>query len=77
VALLYAPASGQVTRRRLAQRARQLRRVAVRRIGQTGRALSSQAERVRDAAGEWIAGHMPQGNGKQAARRPVRHAHVH
>ena len=74
VALLYAPASGEVTRRRIAQRARQLRRTAARRIGQTGRVLTVQAARVRDAAGEWITEHMPQGNGKQV-RRPVRHAH--
>ena len=72
VALLYAPASGQVTRRRLALRTRNLQRAALRRIGRTQRVLVNKAESVREAATEWIADHIPhQGNGKH---RVARHA---
>ena len=79
VTLLYAPASGEVTRRRIAQRVRQLQRTTVRRLGRTGRLLVSRAGDVRDAATEWIAEHVPQGNGRNhSIRRPVRHAaHAH
>ena len=75
-ALLYAPASGQVTRRRLALKARNMRKAVVRRIGQTGRALTTRASVVRDAAGEWLAERMGQRNGRHAIRRPIRHAHA-
>jgi gas vesicle protein len=75
VALLYAPASGQVTRKRLAGRVRGLRREAVRRIGRTQRALVTQAEQVREAATEWIAEHVPHSNGRHSIRRrALRHA---
>ena len=75
VALLYAPASGKITRRRLAMRARNLQRAAARRLGQTQRALVSKAAGVREAATEWIAEHVPHGNGRQPIRRRViRHA---
>ena len=75
IALLYAPASGQVTRRRLALKARNLRRAAARQLGQTQRALATRAERVREAATEWITEHVPHGNGKHPIRRrEVRHA---
>ena len=70
LALLYAPASGKVTRRRLAMRVSQLRRTAVRRFGQTQRAFVTKAAHVREAATEWIAGHMPNG------RHPIRHREV-
>ena len=76
-ALLYAPASGKVTRRRLALKARNLQRTAIRRLGQTQRVLATRAELVRDAATEWIAQHVPHGNGRHAIRpRRVRHAHA-
>ena len=74
VALLYAPASGQVTRRRLAMKARTLQRAALRRLGETQRALATKAESVREAAAEWIGDHVPHGNGRHTARRPIRHA---
>ena len=74
VALLYAPASGQVTRKRLARRVEGLRREAVRRIGRTRRELATQAEQVREAATDWIAEHVPHGNGRQHIRRVIRHA---
>ena len=75
VALLYAPASGQVTRRRLAMKARTLQRAALRRLGETQRALATRAERVRDAAAEWIGDHVPHSNGRHTIRhRTIRHA---
>ncbi len=75
IALLYAPASGKVTRRRLVFKARTLKRAAARRLGQTTRVLASRAEHVREAATEWIADHIPHSNGKQTMRRrEIRHA---
>lgn len=77
LALLYAPASGQMTRRRLAMRVRTLRRDTIRRLGQTQRVLATKAGRVREAATEWIAEHVPHGNGRHPLRhRAVRHAHA-
>ena len=77
VALFYAPASGQVTRRRLANRIRTLRRDTVRQLEQTGRTLTRKAGDVREAATAWLSDHMPARNGKQALRRrPIRHAHA-
>lgn len=73
VALLYAPASGTVTRRRLALRFNTWKRTAVRRIGQTGRILAHKAVDVRNAARGWIVDHMPYRNGRQT-RRVIRHA---
>ena len=75
-ALLYAPASGQVTRKRLTSKIRTFQRTAARRLGQTQRALVDRAEQVREAASGWIAEHVPHnGNGRVYSRRP-RHAHV-
>lgn len=71
IALLFAPASGKVTRRRLAMKARNLQRVAIRRIGETQRVLANKAEHVREAATGWISDHLPHTNGKH---RLVRHA---
>ena len=77
IALLCAPASGKVTRRRLALKVRGLKRAAIRRIGETQRDLASKAEHVREAATEWISGHMPHGNGRHPVRhRTVRHVHA-
>lgn len=73
--LLYAPASGQVTRRRLAMKARGLKRAAVRRLGRTQRVLATRAEQVRDAATEWMTGHFQVRNGRHPIRhRAIRHA---
>lgn len=78
LALLYAPASGNVTRRRLALRARTLQQSCVRQIGQTQRTLARKAERARVAAAGWITDHMPLGNGRHPIRRrTARHATVH
>jgi gas vesicle protein len=79
VALLYAPVSGQVTRRRIALKVRHLQREAARRLGRTQRVLATRALQVREAATEWIADRFPQrnGNGRHAIRRrAVRHAAV-
>ena len=73
MALLYAPASGNVTRRRLAMRAQNLRRAAVRRLGRTQRVLANQAVLAREAATEWITEHIPHTNGN-GKHRAVRHA---
>ena len=74
-ALLYAPCSGQVTRKRLVMKARTLRRAALRRLGETQRELATRAERVREAASEWITDHVPHGNGRHPIRhRAIRHA---
>ena len=79
IALLYAPASGKVTRRRLLLKARSLQRVAARRLGQTTRVLATQAGQVREAATQWIAGHLPHRNGKHVIRRrgAVHHVAAH
>ena len=69
VALLYAPASGEVTRRRLALKVRNLRRTAARRLGETQRAFAKRAGQVREAASGWIAEHRPYGNGRQPQHR--------
>ena len=73
-ALLYAPASGKVIRRRLVLKARNLQRRAVRRLGETKRILVRQAGTVREAATGWISEHLPHGNGQHAPRRALRHA---
>ena len=66
--VLFAPASGQVTRRRLAMRAQALRKSAVRRIGQTQKVLACKATEVRDAATTWLSEHVPHnGNGRRHA----------
>ena len=75
ISLLYAPASGKLTRRRLSMKARNLQRTMTRRLGQTQRVLATKAEHVREAATEWITDHVPHGNGKHPIRRRVlRHA---
>ncbi len=72
IALLYAPASGKVTRRKLAMRAQVLRKNAIRRIGQTQKVLACKATEVREAATDWLAEHVPHnGNGRH---RITRHA---
>jgi gas vesicle protein len=76
LALLYAPTSGQVARKRIAKKMLNIRREATRRLGRTKRVIASQAVQVRDAAGEWIAEHVPHanGNGRPHVRRIARHA---
>lgn len=76
VALLYAPASGKSTRRRIAMRVQTLRRETGRKLGRTGRALVTQAVQVREAATDWISEHIPHasGNGRQVRRPVTRHS---
>ena len=78
--LLYAPASGKATRRRLVMKARSLQRDATRRFGKAQRVLATKAERVREAANGWITEHVPHrnGNGRHPARRRrIQHAVAH
>ena len=79
IALLFAPVSGKVTRRRLAMRLRNVQKEAARRLGQTRRALATRAEQVRETATEWIEDHLPHrnGNGRHIIRRKVRHVAAH
>ena len=74
VALLCAPASGRVTRRRLEMRVRTTQRRIGRRIEQTQRELVHKADDLREAATDWITEHVPYGNGRSAARRVIHHA---
>ena len=82
VALCFAPASGQVTRQRIARKIRVLGQEAGRRLGRTRKLLTRKAENLREAtaeqllhAREWVADHVVTGNGRHATRRRVaRHA---
>ena len=77
VALLYAPASGKVTRKRIAMKIRQARQVAGRRLVETRKALERHAGRMQRTAQGWITNHLPSTNGHQRPlRRRVRHAHA-
>jgi gas vesicle protein len=75
IALLYAPASGKVTRRRLVLKVRTMRRTAIRKLGDTQRALATGAVRVRDAASGWISDRM-NGKAHPIRHRTARHAHA-
>ena len=72
-ALLYAPASGRHTRRRIAMRVHTLRKETGRKLGRTSRALATQAVQVREAATGWITEHIPHANGRQTRRSVARH----
>ena len=74
LALLYAPASGKVTRRRLVMRAQTARRAALRKLGTAQREFAHKAEEVRETATEWIAEHLPNGHARPGRRRVLRHA---
>lgn len=76
IALLYAPASGRVTRRRLTFGVRNLQRAAIRQLGQTRRVLRTQARQVGQVAKGWLADRFPHANGKVVRRRVIRHAHA-
>ena len=76
--LLYAPASGSVTRRRLAMQAKNLQRAAARQFGKTQRELITKAQRAQRVAKGWIAEHVPHSNGRHPIRRrAIRHAAAH
>ena len=76
IALLYAPASGEVTRRRLLLKARETQRKAARKFGEAKKVLACKAEEVRESATDWIAEHVPHnGHGRRTSRRrALRHA---
>ena len=84
VALLTAPASGVVTRRRIGQQVRKLQTTAARRLKDTRKVLIARAGVVRESAAEslvhakeWVTDRMA--NGHAAPKRParrVRHAHA-
>ena len=76
VALLYAPASGKVTRQRLAMKAREARRDAERKLAQARRTLAHRAVEVRETAQEWIHERMQNGNGHRRPSLRRRPAHV-
>ena len=71
--ILFAPASGTVTRRRIALKAQALRKTAERRLGQTKKVLATRAVEVREAATEWIAERMPQNTNGNGHRRVAHH----
>ena len=71
LALLYAPASGQVTRRRLMMKARGAQKAAARKFGEAKKVIACKAEQGRETATDWIAEHVPH-NGNGHARRTVR-----
>ena len=81
-ALLYAPASGRVTRRRIGLRLRAVQRTTIRQIGQARKVLARKAVYLREAAterladaGQWVAGHVTNGhsNARRQARQRVAH----
>lgn len=80
LALLYAPASGRATRRRIGLKVRTLKASTVRQVKQAKKLLIKKAGSLRDVAAEklsstrkWIAQNVPNGNGKHS-RRVLTHA---
>lgn len=73
IALLYAPASGQVTRKRLAQKVRRLQRNAARQLQRTQHVFVTKAGKMQQAASGWINDHLPT-NGRVIRRRRAHHA---
>lgn len=81
VALLYAPASGQVTRRRIGMKFRGLQQATGRKLGQAQRLLARKAQRLQRTAvrklhdaREWVNEHVANGHAKRAGRRALQHA---
>ena len=72
--ILFAPASGQVTRRRIAMKAQAFRKTAVKKLGQTQKVLACKATEARAAATEWITEHMPHNGNGNGHRRVAHHA---
>lgn len=84
-ALLCAPASGRVTRKRLGMKMRAVQRESLRRLGQTKRMLARKTADLREAAAErvhaardWAVDHVGNGHSRRRPaprRRPaLRHA---
>jgi gas vesicle protein len=69
LALLFAPASGTVTRKRLAQNMSKLKKESLRKIGKATRVIAVRVGNARDAAGEWLTKSMNGHAGKSHAVR--------
>ena len=81
VALLYAPASGRVTRGRLGMKFRALQHTTGRKLGQAQRLLARKAQRLQrtavrklHAARIWMTEQVTNGHAKRAGRRALKHA---
>ena len=81
VALLYAPASGRVTRQRIGMQFRALQHTTGRKLGQAQRLLARKAQRLQrtavrklHAARIWMTEHVANGHAKRAGRRALQHA---
>ncbi|MBI2884864.1 MAG: YtxH domain-containing protein [Candidatus Omnitrophica bacterium] len=81
-ALLFAPASGKVTRKRIAMKLRSVRSAAARQVGQAQKVLARKAGDLQKAAGkrlgharEWMVNRM-NGHAKRPIH-PVRHRALH
>ena len=80
IALLFAPASGCVTRRRIALKVRAMRRQTIQQLSRTKRLLARKAEDLRETTTEklhdaraWVAHRLVDGNGHREVRRRVAH----
>ena len=74
LALLFAPASGKVTRKQIGYKIRGLGRSTARQLNQTKRVLAKKAGAIRNAASEklgdtreWLLERVASGNGKHHA----------
>jgi gas vesicle protein len=81
LALLYAPASGRVTRRRIGMKFRTLQQTTGRKLGQAQRLLARKAQRLQRTAVRklhdartWMTEHVSNGHAKRAGRRALQHA---
>ena len=80
-ALLYAPASGRVTRRRIGMKFHALQQQTGRKLGQAQRLLARKAQRLQRTAvrklqdaRHWMTDHVVNGHAKWAGRRALQHA---
>jgi gas vesicle protein len=74
IALLFAPTSGQVTRRRIGLKFRTLQRQAGRQLKVTASQLRQAAALQVNHAREWVVGRVANGHSRPTTRRAVRHA---
>ncbi len=72
-ALLFAPASGAITRKRLVLKAKHARRTMGRKLQLAQRVVTDRADQAREAATDWIAEHVQNGHSRRPARRHVLH----
>ena len=82
VALLFAPASGRVTRKRIAMKLHSVRSAAIRQVGQAKKVLARKAGVLQREAGkrldharEWVTDRM-NGHAKRPVH-PIRHRALH